>query len=153
MDCSLSGSSVHGILQARILELVAMPSSRAIFPTQALNLYLLCLLLWQEGSSLLAPPGKPFTKCQSVQSLSRVQLFATPWTAACQDSLSISNSQSLLKLMSITLVMPSNHLILCHPLLLQPSIFPRIRVFSNKSVLQMRWSNYWEFQLQHQSFQ
>ena len=106
MDCSTPGSSVHGILQARILELVAMPSSRAIFPTQALNLYLLCLLLWQEGSSLLAPPGKPFTKCQSVQSLSRVQLFATPWTAACQDSLSITNSPSLLRLMSIESVMP-----------------------------------------------
>ena len=145
MDCSLSGSSVLGILQARILELVAMPSSRAIFPTQALNLYLLCLLLWQEGSSLLAPPGKPFAKCQSVQSLSRVQLFATPWTAACQDSLSISNSQSLLKLMSITLVMPSNHLILCRPLLLPPSIFPSIRVFSSESVLRIRWPKYWSF--------
>ena len=145
MDCSLSGSSVHGILQARILELVAMPSSRAIFPTQALNLYLLCLLLWREGSSLLAPPGKPFAKCQSVQSLSRVRLFATPWTAACQDSLSISNSQSLLKLMSIALVVPSNHFILCHPLLLPPSIFPSTRVFSSESVLHIRWPKYWSF--------
>ena len=69
----------------------------------------------------------------SVQPLSRVQLFATPWTAACQASPSITNSQSLLKLMSIRLVMPSNHLILCYPLLL-PSIFPSIRVFSNESV-------------------
>ena len=81
----------------------------------------------------------------SVQSLSRVQLFATPWTAACQASLSTTKSQSLLKLMSIELVMPSNHLILCHPLLLLPSIFPSIRVFSNESVLNIRWSKYWSF--------
>ena len=71
----------------------------------------------------------------SVQSLSRVQLFATPWTAACQASLSITNSKSLLKLISIYLVMPSKHIILCHPLLLPPSIFSSIRVFSNESVL------------------
>ena len=81
----------------------------------------------------------------SVESLSRVQLFATSWTAACQASLSITNSQSLLKLMSIESVMPSNHLILCHPLLLQPSIFPSIRVFSNESVLCIRSSKYWSF--------
>ena len=72
---------------------------------------------------------------QSVQQLSRARLFATPWTAAHQASLSIANSQILLKLMSIELVMPSSHLILCHPLLLPPSIFPSIRVFSNESVL------------------
>ena len=88
----------------------------------------------------------------SVQSLSGVQLFATPWIAAQQASLSITNSQSLLKLMSIESVMPSNHLILCYPLLL-PSVFPSIRVFSNESVLLMRWPKYWECQLQHQSFQ
>ena len=81
----------------------------------------------------------------SVQSLSRVGLFATPWTAARQASLSITNSQSLLKLMSIESVMPSNHLILCHPLLLPPSIFPSIRVFSNESVLCIRWPKYWGF--------
>ena len=81
----------------------------------------------------------------SVQLLSRVRLFATPWTAACQASLSITNSQSLLKLMSIESVMPSNHLILCHPLLLLPSIFPSIRVFPNKSVLHIRWPKYWSF--------
>ena len=81
----------------------------------------------------------------SVQSLSRVQLFMTPWTAACQDSLSTTNSGSLLKLMSIELVMPSNHLILCHPLLFLPSIFPSIRVFSSKSVLCIRWPKYWSF--------
>ena len=81
----------------------------------------------------------------SVQfSHSRVQLFATPWTAACHASLSITNSQSLLKLMSIESVMPSNHLILCHPLLL-PWIFPSIRVFSNESVLRIRWPKYWGF--------
>ena len=80
----------------------------------------------------------------SVQWLSGVRLFATPWTAAHQASLSITNSQSLLKLMSIELVMPSNHLILCHTLLL-PSIFPSIRVFSNESVLCIRWPNYWNF--------
>ena len=75
----------------------------------------------------------------SVQLLSHVQLFAIPWTAAHQASLSIINSLSLLKLMSIELVMPSNHLILCHPLLLLPSIFPSNRVFSNESVLRIRW--------------
>ena len=75
----------------------------------------------------------------SVQLLSRVQLFATPWTAARQASLSITNSQSLLKLLSIELVIPSNHLNLCPPFLLPPSIFPSIRVFSNESVLHIRW--------------
>ena len=80
-----------------------------------------------------------------VQLLSHVWLFATPWTAAHQASLSISNSQSLLKLMSIELVMPSNHLILCHPLLLPPSIFPSIRVFSSESALRIRWPKYWSF--------
>ena len=81
----------------------------------------------------------------SVQSLSRVQLFATPWTAACQASLSITNSRSLPKLMSTELVMPSNHLILCLPLLLLPSIFPSIRGFSSESVLRIRWPKYWSF--------
>ena len=81
----------------------------------------------------------------SVQSLSRVQLFATPWTAARQASLFITNSCSLLKLMSIESVMPSNHLILCHPLLLLPSVFASIRVFSNVSVLRVRWPEYWHF--------
>ena len=81
----------------------------------------------------------------SVQSLSHVRLFVTPWTAAYQASLSITNSQSLIKLMSIQLVMPYNHLILCHPLLLAPSIFPSIRVFSNESVLRISWPKYWSF--------
>ena len=81
----------------------------------------------------------------SVQSLSGVWLFVTPWTAAYQASLSITNSWSLLKLMSIELVMPSNHLILCYPLLLLPSIIPSTRVFSNELVLCMRWPEYWSF--------
>ena len=82
----------------------------------------------------------------SVQfSHSVVQLFATPWTVACQAFLSINNSQSLLQLMSIESVMPSNHLILCRPLLLLPSIFPSIRAFSNQSVLRIKWPKYWSF--------
>ena len=81
----------------------------------------------------------------SVQSLRHVWLFATPWTAARQSSLSITNSWSLLKLMSIESVMPSNHLILCHPLLLLPSIFPSTRVFSDESALHIMWPKYWSF--------
>ena len=83
--------------------------------------------------------------CSSVQLLSCVRLFATPWTAAHQASLSITNSRSLPKLMSTVSVMPSNHLILCHPLLLLPSIFSSIRVFSNESALWIRWPKYWSF--------
>ena len=89
--------------------------------------------------------NKHSVQFSSVQSLSRVQLFATPCTAARQASLSITNSWSLLKLRSIVSVMPSNHLILCCPLLLLPSIFPSIRVFSNQSVLCIRWPKYWSF--------
>ena len=81
----------------------------------------------------------------SVQFLSSVRLFATPWTAACQASLSITNSRSPPKPMSTESVMPSHHLILCHPLLLLPSIFPSIRVFSNESALCIRWPKYWSF--------
>ena len=80
-----------------------------------------------------------------VQLLSRVCLFVTPWTATCQPSLSFTISWSLLKLMSVELVMPSNHLFLCHPLLLLPSIFPSIRVFSNELALCIRWPKYWSF--------
>ena len=89
---------------------------------------------------VLAPPT-----FSSAHSLSRVRLFTTPWTAARQASLSITNSQSLLKLMSTEFVMLSNHLILCHPLLLLPSIVPSIWVFSNESVLRIRWPKYWSF--------
>ena len=77
--------------------------------------------------------------------LSRVRLFVTPWTAACQASLSFTISQNLFKLMSVESVMPSNHLILCRPLLFLPSIFPSIRVFSNESALHIRWPKYWSF--------
>ena len=80
-----------------------------------------------------------------VQSLTHVQLFANPWTSECQASVSITNSQSLLKPMSTESVIPSSHLILCRPLLLPPSIFPSIRVFSNESVLRIRWPKYWSF--------
>ena len=81
----------------------------------------------------------------SIQSLSRVRLFATPWAAARQASLSFTNSWSLLRLMSIESVMPSNHLILCRTLLFPPSVFPSITVFSNESVLRIRWPKYWSF--------
>ena len=83
----------------------------------------------------------------SVQSLSYVQLFVTPWTAACQASLSITNSRSLLKLTSIESVMTSSHLTLCHALLFLPSIFPRIRVFSNELILHIRWPKDWSFSI------
>ena len=105
------------------------------------------LLLWEV---FLVTPTVEFSGAlafcsKSVQSLNHVQLFVTPWTAAHQASLSITNSQSLLKLMSIESVMPPNHLILCLPLLLLPSIFPRIRVFFSKSVLPIWWPKYWSF--------
>ena len=90
-------------------------------------------------------PWEGFSGFSSVQLLSRVRLFAIPWTEARQASLSITNSRSSLKLMSIESVMPSSHLILCHPLLLLPSIPPSIRVFSNESTLRMRWPKYWSF--------
>ena len=93
---------------------------------------------------MVGSPGNQLPSFSSVQSLSCIRLFATPWTAAHQASLSIINSQSLLKLMSIESVMPSNHLILYHPLL-PPSIFPSIRVFSSASVLCLRWPKYWSF--------
>ena len=91
----------------------------------------------------LSPQRKKQNK--TVQLLSHVRLFATQWTAARQASLSITNSQNPPKSMSIESVMPSNHLILCHPLLLLPSIFPSIRVFSNESALRIRWPKYWNF--------
>ena len=91
------------------------------------------------------PTLTPVHQFSSAQLLSRVQLFAVPWIAACQASLSITNSQSLLKLTFIESVMTSKHLILCHHLLLLPSIFPSIRVFSDESVLHIRWPKYWSF--------
>ena len=102
------------------------------------NLTCLCWWLVQEVRH------KPI-QFSSVQLLSCVWLFVTPWNAACQGSLSITNFLNLLKLMSIESVMPSNHIILCHPLLLLPSVYPSIRVFSNESVLRIRWPKYWSF--------
>ena len=96
----------------------------------------ICIILFTTSSSV---------QFSSVQLLSCIQLFATPWTAAPQASLSITNSWNLLQLMSIESVIPSNHLILCHPLLLSPSIFPSTRVFSNESALHIRWPECWSF--------
>ena len=104
---------------------------------------------WQEGCLWLWLFNPLYNQyiyfISSVQSLSHVQLFVTLWAAARQASLSITNSRRLLKLMSIELVMPSNHLILCRPLFLPPWIFPSIRVFSDESVLHIRWPKYWSF--------
>ena len=105
----------------------------------------LFLYYWKEVGIIFSPIENTEVQFRSVQSLSRVRLFATPWTAACQASLSITNSWSLPKLMSIESVMPSNHLILCHSLLLLPSIPPSIRVFSIESVLPIRGPKYWSF--------
>ena len=111
------------------------PASKfSIFSINSLDTY--------HTTKLLTPGSQ--SKISAVPSLSCVLLFAAPWTA-CQASLSITNSQSLLKLMSIGSVIPSNHLILCHLLLLPPSIFPSIRVFSNESALRIRWPKYWSF--------
>ena len=99
---------------------------------------------WRSGVQIRCQV-KLKTQFNSVQSLSCIRLFVTPLIAACHASLSITNSQNLLKLMSIQPVMPSNHLILCCPLTLLPSVFPRIRVFSSKSVLCIRWPKYWSF--------
>ena len=121
MDCSLPGSSVHGIFQARVLEWVAIAFSYCNNQRQII--------------------------VAIVQSLNLVQLFVTPWTEACEASLSFTISKSLLKLMSTESVMPSSHLILCHPLLFLPSVFPRIRVFSNELALRIRWPKYWSFSI------
>ena len=115
-----------------------------------LGISVICLLLSFLPTRLYIPnlifvSVLLYSQFSLVQSLSYVRLFATPWTAAHQASLSFTISQSLLKLMSIESVMPSNHLILCHPLLLLPSISPSIRVFSNESVLPIRWPNYLSF--------
>ena len=138
MDCSPPGSSVHGILQTKILEWVTMPSSWESSPLR-------------DCTQISHIPGRFFLPSESlgfssVQFLSSVWLFATPWTAAHQASLSITNSRSSPKLLSIELVMPFSHLILCRPLLLLPPIPPSIRVLSNEStLLPMRWPKYWSF--------
>ena len=207
MDCSPPSSSVHEILQARILEWVALSFSRGssrprdriqvshiagrrfnlcttreapsiledtgnhnfltLFPgyashvldcqnNSAYNVFWPRSVLFplypapspQKTSNKLTIRGLGFSidvKLSSVQSLSRVRLFVTPWTAALQVSLSVTNSRSLLRLTSIESVVPSNHLILCPPLLLPPSVFPSIRVFSNASALPIRWPRCWRF--------
>ena len=127
IDCSVPGSSVCGIFQLRTLEWLPSPS-----PGDLPDLGI-------ETVSLRSPALAVQFSC-SVMSNS-----ATPWTAAHQASLSITNSQSLLKLISIESVMSSNHLILCHPFLLLHSIFPSIKVFSNESVLHITWPKYWSF--------
>ena len=141
LDCSPPGSSAMGILQTRILKLVTMPSWRVSSQSRTEP--------WspalQADSLPCEPPGKPYHLVQLSSVTHRAQLLVTPWTAAHQASLSITSSRSLLKLMSIESVMPSNHLILCCPLLLPPSIFPSIRVFSNESVIHIRWPKYWSF--------
>ena len=110
------------------------------------NLFILYIVVYTSLFSARILSLSPFfSPLSSVSSVSQSCLFATLWTAAHQAFLSITNSGSLPKLISIELVMPSNHLILCHPLLLPPSIFPSIRVFSNESVLHMRWPKYWSF--------
>ena len=156
-NCSLPGCSIHVMLQARILGWLAISSCRGYsWPWNWTPSCLLCLLPWQEDSLPLRNKGSSReaiiyyifiarTCFSSVHSLSRVRLFATPWTAACQASLSITNSQSPPKPMSIESVMPSNHLILCSPHLLLPSIFSNIKVFSNESALCIRWPKYWSF--------
>ena len=138
----LSGSSVGSIFQARILEWVAIFFSRESSQPRDLT------RISRTGRWILyhwATREAQGSKISSVQSLSRVRLFATPWIAACQASLSITSSQSSLRLTSIKSVMPSSHLILCRPLLLLPPTPPSIRIFSNESTLRIRWPNYWSF--------
>ena len=116
------------------------------FPTtQETTAHTRWLILKSDWSYSLQPKMEKHYQFSSVQSLSHVWLLATPWTAACQASLSITNTQSSSKPMSIESVMPSNHLILCRPLLLLPSIVPSIGVFSNKSALHIMWPKYWSF--------
>ena len=147
----ISGHSTVFLLSLWLIFLAAILKTPCFFH----RIHFLKIFSYLYGhSSLLVPPkidlSYPlFTSIQStsvsVQSLSRVRLFAMPWTAAHQASLSITNSQSSPKPTSIESVMPSNNIILCRPLLLPPSIFPSIRVFSNESALQIRWPKYWSF--------
>ena len=140
--CDPMDYTVHGIPQARVLEWVAYPfSSRSSWPRNWTRLSCIAGRFFTNWVIREAP----LHIFSSVQSLSHVQLFVTPWTVTHQASLSITNSPSLPKLMSIESVMPSNHLILCRPLLLLPSISPNIRVFSNESALCIRWPKYWSF--------
>ena len=141
VDCSPPGPSDHGDSPGKITGVgFTTPSSRISSQPRDQTHISMSPALAGRFFTISATCEAPI-QFSSVQSLSQVQLFATPWTAACQASLSITNSQSLLKLMSIKSMMPSNHLILCCSLLLLPSIFPRIRVFSSVSVLHIRWPN------------
>ena len=147
----------HGLQSTKFLNLWDFPGKNAgvdchfllqeIFPTQGWNPCLLHLLDWQADSLPLWHQGSRVHQFSSVQlkSLSCLRSVVTSWTAAHQASLSITNSRSSLRLTSIEFVMPSSHLILCHPLLLLPPIPPSIRVFSNESTLPMRWPKYWSF--------
>ena len=151
MDCSLPGSSFHLILQAGILECLAMPFSRRSSPPQGSNWHLLFLLHWQEGSLPLEPFRKPFLHscccccCYSVAH--SCPALCNTMDCSMPASLSTTISLSLLKFMSIEWVMPSNYIIFCHPHLLMPSIFPSIRVGSSHEVEKIL-----ELQLQHQFF-
>ena len=143
-DCNPPASYAHGIVLERIRGGLPCPPPGNIPDLGVRNIpdpRLLCLLYWQAGSLPLAPPRKSL-QLVVVQLLSLVQLFVTPWTAARQASLSFTITQSLLKLISIELVMPFNHLILCRLLLLLPSIFHSIRVFSDELSLCIRWLKY-----------
>ena len=142
VDCSPPGSSDHEILQERILEWVSMPSSRGSSQPRYGTLY---LLISPALASKFLTREALSVQLSSIQSLSSVQRFVTPWTAACQASLSIINTWSPPKPMSIKSVMISSHLILCRPLLLLPPVPPSIRVFSNESTLRMMWPKYWSF--------
>ena len=148
MDCGLTGSSVHEISQTSILEWIAISCSKGFSPPKDWTC-VSCISWWILWHGATWEPVLSYhiimSQLSSVQSVSHVWLFATPWTAACQASLSITNSWSLLKLTSIESVITSNHLVICRPLLLLPSVFPGIRVFSDESVLHIRWPKYWSF--------
>ena len=149
-DCSLPGSCIHGIFQARVLEWITIAFSTGYIKNCNLSMQMTDLFEDPSKTYLL---GRHCLFClfymksnfQSVQLLSHVRLFASTLTAVQQASLSITNSRSLPKLMSFESVLPSNHLIFCCPLLLLPSIFPSITVFSNESALSIRWPKYWSF--------
>ena len=155
MDCSWPDSSVHGISKARILEWVSISFSKSSSWLRD-QTCVSCTGRWvlhhwatREAHHVYYPQINCYSRSfvdppSSVQLLSHVWL-CNLWTTACQASLTITNSQSLLKLMSIELVMPSNYLILCCPLILLSSIFPTIRVFSKESVFCIRWTKYWSF--------
>ena len=134
-----SNVNFHITLSIHLTLSSSLPISISLF-----SMFVSPLLLYKFFSTIFLH-SVYMCSVQPVQSLSCVQLFVTPWTAACRASPSITNSQSLLKLKSIESVMPSNHLILCCPLLLLSSIFPSIRIFSNESVLGIRWPKYWSF--------